>query len=213
MKKVVILLGMPGSGKGTQGKILSEILKISHISTGDIFRNMVKKETQESKTIVNYMKSGKLLPTDIVNKVVKDYFDSNILEFCVLDGYPRTIEQMKFFITNVTSKIHIIFFDISEEIAKKRILSRLSCSICGNIYNNIFDKPEEDTKCNYCQVNSLEKRLDDNNDTIEKRFSEYKKNTLPIVEYCKKMNSFYKVFAEESKDKVKDQISLIAKKI
>ena len=148
IKKIIILLGPPGSGKGTQGAILSRELALPHISTGDIFRQMILKESEESKMLASYMSEGKLVPTDTVNQVVRKFILSDeCKDGCIIDGYPRTLDQAEYFIENIDANINVIFFDIDDEIVIKRILGRFSCASCGRIYNEYFDKPAKEGVC------------------------------------------------------------------
>ena len=97
IKKVILLIGPPGSGKGTQGKILAEKLMLPHISTGDIFRKIATNNTDESRLLYEYMDSGKLVPSELVNKIVKTaILSDDYKNGCILDGYPRNLEQAEY---------------------------------------------------------------------------------------------------------------------
>ena len=214
IKKVIILIGLPGSGKGTQGAILSKNLSLPHISTGDIFRKMVQEDSSESKMLASYMNEGKLIPSELVNKVVRKYIASDECKNgCILDGYPRTLEQAEYFIEKIDADISTIFFNLSNDEAIKRILGRISCVACGRIYNEYFDKPSKSGVCDECGSNELLTRLDDDQDTIIARLDEYRKETLPMIEYYKKKGKFYIVNAGQSKQKVVAEVASIVKKI
>jgi len=207
-------MGLPGSGKGTQGAILSKDLFIPHISTGDIFRKMVQEGSSESKMLASYMNEGKLIPSELVNKVVRKYILSDECKNgCILDGYPRTLEQAEYFIEKIDANISTIFFNLSNDEAVKRILGRINCVACGRIYNEYFDKPSKRGVCDECGSNELLARLDDDQDTIVARLDEYRKETLPMIEYYKKKGKFYIVNAGQSKQKVVDEVASIVKKI
>ena len=214
IKNIIILLGLPGSGKGTQGAVLSEELAIPHISTGDIFRKMVLDDNEDSKLLAKYMKEGKLVPSDLVNKIVRKFILSDVCkDGCILDGYPRTLEQAEYFIENIDANISTIFFDVSDEVATKRILGRIACASCNRIYNEYFDKPKKEGVCDKCGSKEFSARSDDDEDTIVARLEEYKNNTLPMIEYYKKKGKFFAVHAGESKDKVVKEVAAIVKKI
>ena len=213
-KNIVILLGLPGSGKGTQGEIIAKELAIPHISTGEIFRRMVNEENEESKLLASYMSSGKLIPSDLVNKTVRNFILSDMCKYgCVLDGYPRTLEQAEYFIENIEANITTIFFDIAADDVIKRITGRVSCSSCNKIYNLHFDKPKKKGVCNECGGTKLIARDDDNSKTVLARIEEYKNNTLPVVAYYENKSKFFTVKAGKSKEKVKEEMSEIIKKI
>jgi adenylate kinase len=214
IKKIIILLGPPGSGKGTQGAILSRELALPHISTGDIFRQMILKESEESKMLASYMSEGKLVPTDTVNQVVRKFILSDeCKDGCIIDGYPRTLDQAEYFIENIDANINVIFFDIDDEIVIKRILGRFSCASCGRIYNEYFDKPAKEGVCDDCGSREFSARLDDDESTILSRIEEYKKETLPLIEYYQHKSKFFKVNAGESKEQIVNELASIIKKI
>ena len=214
IKKIIILIGLPGSGKGTQGAIISKLMDIPHISTGDIFRKMIKEDSKESELLAKYMKEGKLIPADLVNKVVRSYILSDECKNgCVLDGYPRSLKQAEYFIENISTDIITIFFDLDAETASKRILGRISCSQCGAIYNEYFDKPKTEGECDDCGSHNFSARADDDENTIKLRLEEYKTETLPMVNYYKKKGRFFAVDAMQNKQKITEEVSEIIKKI
>ena len=205
---------MPGSGKGTQGAILSEQLLIPHISTGDIFRKMAKIQSEESKLLNEYMLSGKLIPSDLVNKIVRKFiFSDECKSGCILDGYPRNLEQAEYFVENIDTELTVLFFDVGDEIIKKRISGRYNCSSCDALYNKYFSQPKVDGICDHCGSKNFNFREDDDEDTILFRIDEYKKETLPLVEYYKRKGRFFTVDASLGKDEVTKQLSLIVKRI
>ena len=214
IKKIIILLGPPGSGKGTQGAILSRELSLPHISTGDIFRKMILKDSEESKVLADYMNEGKLIPTDMVNQVVKKFILSReCKDGCILDGYPRTLDQAEYFSENIDADINVIFFDIDNEIIIKRVLGRTSCKSCGRIYNEYFDKPAQESVCDDCGSHEFSARIDDDENTVLSRIEEYKKETLPLVEYYKNKGQFFKINAGESKEQIVNELASIIKRI
>ncbi|MDP5110573.1 MAG: adenylate kinase [Rickettsiaceae bacterium] len=214
IKNIIILLGLPGSGKGTQGEFISKELAIPHISTGDILRKMVNEGCKDSELLATYMKEGKLIPDNLVNKLVKNFILSDTCKHgCVLDGYPRNLRQAEYFIENIDANISTIFFDVSDDIATKRILGRVACASCNKVYNKYFDKPKKQDVCDKCGSKEFISRSDDDKDTILLRLEEYKNNTLPMVEYYKKHGKFFTVPAGESIKKVTEEVASIIKKI
>lgn len=214
IKNIIILLGLPGSGKGTQGEFISKELAIPHISTGDILRKMIQEGSKDSDLLASYMKEGKLIPDNLVNKLVKSFILSDICKYgCVLDGYPRTLRQAEYFIENIDANISTIFFDVSDEVAIKRILGRIACASCNKTYNKYFDKPKKQGICDKCGSKEFVARSDDDKDTVLLRLEEYKKNTLPMIEYYKKHVKFFTVPAGESIKKITEEVASIIKKI
>jgi adenylate kinase len=214
IKKIILLLGLPGSGKGTQGAILSNKLALPHISTGDIFRKMILEESKDSKKLDEYMNKGKLVPSDLVNKIVRKFILSDEChEGCILDGYPRTLAQAEYFISNIDTKVSVIYLKIDDDIVVRRILGRIICTSCGKLYNKYFDKPNKEGVCDECGANEFIARDDDDEDTILARIEEYKKETLPLIEYYKHKGKFFTINAGESKEQVVNELASIIKKI
>jgi adenylate kinase len=213
-KKIILLIGPPGSGKGTQGKLLAEKLMLPHISTGDIFRKIAINNTDESRILNEYMDSGKLVPSELVNRIVKQVLLSDDYKNgCVLDGYPRNLEQAEYLGKSVEAEISCVFFNVADEVAIKRIAGRYSCEICGNIYNKYYDNPKIEGVCDNCGSTELIFRSDDDEKTVLSRMEEYKKETLPLIEYYKNKGKFFNVNAAAKKEEVKAEIDLIVKTI
>jgi adenylate kinase len=213
-RKIIVLLGLPGSGKGTQAAILANELKLPHISTGDIFRKMAKADSPESNLLNEYMQAGKLVPSDLVNQVVTKFLLGDECKIgCVLDGYPRNLPQAEFLIEHIDAKISAVFFDVENEIVVKRILGRYSCASCGALYNKYFDNPKTDGTCDVCGGHEFTSRSDDDESTIMLRIEEYKKETMPLIEYYRSKGKFFTVNAGANKEEVIKEVSLIAKKI
>ena len=213
-KRIIILLGLPGSGKGTQAAILSNELLLPHISTGDIFRKMISEGSEESKLLAEYMNEGKLVPVDLVNKIVKKFIRSDECKGgCILDGYPRTLSQAEYLIENINAEINVIFFKVEDNVVMKRVLGRMNCASCGRIYNKYFDNPKKEGICDECKSTEFLSRSDDDEVTVLSRIEEYRKETLPLVEYYQHKGRFFTVNADGSKQDVIDEMAKIIKKI
>lgn len=213
-KKIILLIGPPGSGKGTQGKILAEKLMLPHISTGEIFRKIATSNTEEARLLHEYMDSGRLVPSELVNRMIKRaLLSDDYKNGCILDGYPRNLEQAEYFSKNVDAEISCIFFNLTDEVAIKRIAGRYSCESCGNIYNKYYDNPKVEGVCDNCGSTELIFRSDDEQKTVLVRMEEYKKETLPLVDYYKKKGKFFYINATANKEEVTEEIDLIAKRI
>ena len=210
----IILLGPPGSGKGTHGALLAKKLHLMHISIGDIFRVMAETKDEEASLINSYMAEGKLIPTAIVNKIVKKFLLRKEYENgCVLDGYPRNLEQAEFLETIKKQDIKVIYFDVNDQIIIKRILGRFTCENCGEIYNSYFVKPKVENVCDICGSDKFVNRKDDNEQTIKKRLEEYKTETYPLINYYKHHAKVYNVDASKDKHEVEQDLSEIVKMI
>lgn len=185
----LILFGPPGAGKGTQAKILSQKFKIPHISTGDMLREAVSKQTDLGLKAKSIMEAGQLVPDDIMIGIVRETISS---EKCrngfILDGFPRTVEQAKaldkiFEELNINNVV-ILDFNLNEEEIIKRVTNRRSCSKCGSLFNLLTDKI--DNVCPNCgSVGTIYQRDDDKEEVIRKRIEVYKNSTLPVKNYYK----------------------------
>lgn len=214
MRKIVILLGLPGSGKGTHSRVISSQLSMPIISTGDILRKIAEEKNEYSDLLRSLMNQGKLIPDDLMNKVVRKHLLSDeYKEGCILDGYPRTVSQAEYLIENIECNIFLIFFDISEKDVKKRILGRYSCFSCGALYNKHSYKTKQDGVCDVCGSSDFVVRSDDNEEVFEERLNRYNNDTIPLINYYRTQNNFFVVDAAVTKTEVGDQVLEIIKKI
>lgn len=183
----ILLLGGPGAGKGTHAKVLTIRLNIPHISTGDIFRENIKKSTELGERVKNILKEGKLVPDDLTNDIAKDRLQKDdCRNGFILDGYPRTIYQAEFlddFLDSIHQKLdYVINIDASEECIINRMSKRRSCPACGRVYHLINIPPKKDGQCDACG-GKLVQREDDKVETVKDRLNIYYKYTKPLIEY------------------------------
>ena len=207
---VVILFGPPGSGKGTQGKILSDELGIPHIATGDIMREAVAKETELGKKVKQYLGSGGLVPDEIVIGIIEERLrQDDTKSGFILDGFPRTIPQAEaldgLFEKLGIKEYKVIFIDVPDEEIVKRISGRRTCSSCGRVYNIYFDPPKKDGICDTCG-GKLYIREDDTEEKVRKRLKVYRESTLPVLEYYEKKGRVRRINGKGTPDEVKKRI-------
>lgn len=177
-----VLLGPPGSGKGTQAKFLSDKLRVPHISTGSILRNAVSSGTGLGMLVKPYMDEGKLVPDEIMLNLVKERLSENdINNGFILDGFPRTLAQAEKLQKIGINMERIIYINVSDDEIFRRLLSRYECPDCGYIGNP--DEIENDN-CPKCKA-TLSKRSDDNINIVGERIKEYNKMTQPLIDYYK----------------------------
>lgn len=193
----IIMLGAPGSGKGTLAKELSKQYNLVHISTGDIFRENIKNETELGKKANMYMSEGKLVPDDLTIDLVKNRLEQeDVKNGAILDGFPRTTHQAeeleKFIKNNNPIDTVAILLDIPDEDLVKRIVNRVICSNkeCGAIYNTEFRKPKVEGICDVCG-SKLIRRADDNEETVRDRLKVYHDNSKEIIEYYEGENVLF----------------------
>lgn len=185
-----ILLGPPGAGKGTQATKIVEKFGIPHISTGDIFRDNIKRGTELGKKAQEYMNKGELVPDDLVIEIATTrLLEDDCKKGFLLDGFPRTVyqaEKLDEFLKNHEAKVdHVINIFADKEELIKRLTGRRVCKSCGNSFHVINIPPKKEGVCDYCG-GELYQRADDTIDTVENRIDVYNKQTLPLVEYYKK---------------------------
>ncbi len=183
----IILIGPPGAGKGTYARYFSKKYCIPHISTGDIFREEVAKQTELGKKIKDYLDRGELVPDEIVIEVVRQRLQQpDTKNGFILDGFPRTIAQAKALdeITTIDAAVHI-YIDMEE--AVRRLSNRYVCPKCGRVYNLLFNPPKNDLKCDD-DGTPLVRRSDDQPEVIRRRYKIYYETFQPIIEYYKEKN-------------------------
>ena len=217
---VIIMLGAPGTGKGTQSKLLSKYYQIPHISTGDLLRDVVEKGGEDAKEIKDYMDKGLLIPdekiTELLEKVIKS--DDSKKGF-ILDGYPRTVSQAdalgKTLKKNKMPITAVVNLETPEDEIVRRITNRLICPNCEAIYNEITAPPITEGICDVCDT-KLVKRSDDTEEKIRKRLKEYKEKSYPLLGYYERTGKLFKVLVTEQvkkneKEVLKERIWFIEK--
>tara|TARA_B100000029_G_scaffold213055_1_gene211083 strand:+ start:818 stop:1468 length:651 start_codon:yes stop_codon:yes gene_type:complete len=192
----IIIFGAPGAGKGTQADNLSNEYNLYKISTGDLLRKEIEKNTPLGKKIKSTVDKGSFVSDDLINNLIEKILkDEKLNSRLIFDGYPRNInqaEKLDILFRNHKQKISYVFsLTVSKEIIIKRILGRQICSKCGSIFNEYF-RPSN-SKNHQCGDKFILKRSDDNKETITNRFETYVKKTLPILNFYKKLNLLHEI--------------------
>ncbi|MEA2064695.1 MAG: nucleoside monophosphate kinase [Patescibacteria group bacterium] len=180
----ILIFGAQGSGKGTQADLLSKKIKIPHITVGDIFRLIIKEESELGKTLASYLNKGRLAPNEITNRIVAERLKKiDVARGFILDGYPRNKIQADFL--DIIREIDkVIEIRISDSEAIERIKDRRIC-YCGRTYHLKYNPPKQDGVCDDCGE-KLYQRDDDKPKEIKERLNIYHKETEPIIEAYKK---------------------------
>ncbi len=179
------MFGAPGAGKGTYASRLHEKLGVETIATGDIFRELIKKDSELSRKVKSYMEKGLLVPDDVVIDVLKQHLGALPKgKGFILDGFPRTLEQAKA-LEAITEIDVILMLDVPDWLIIERLSSRRICRNCGTVYNTRFLKPKVEGVCDKC-AGPLYQRSDDTPDVIKKRLQVYKDQSKPLLEYFEK---------------------------
>lgn len=186
----LIFLGPPGSGKGTQAKMLVDKYGIPQISTGDILREAVKEGTPLGKEAKKYMDEGKLVPDEVVVGIVRERLkEPDCTKGFILDGFPRTIPQAEALDKTLQEMgkgiDHVLSLEVDREELVRRLSGRRTCKKCGAMYHIIFDPPKKDGVCDRCD-GELYQRDDDKEETIRERLRVYEEQTAPLIEYYRK---------------------------
>ena len=187
MSKIVVLMGAPGAGKGTQARLLQERLGLPQISTGDMFRALKEARTPLAEEVRAIMEAGKLVPDDLTIRVVHERTGrSDCAQGYILDGFPRTTAQaamLEKLAVEQGNKIQAILVDVPFDLLEKRMTGRRNCPVCNEIYNVYFKPPKHDNVCDLHPEAQLNHRADDNAETIQSRLVTYEQNTRPLLDY------------------------------
>lgn len=206
MNKSIILFGPQGSGKGTQASLIHKNFNIPHISTGDIFRENIKNETELGKKVQQIINEGHLVLDEITNEIVKDRLEK---EDCqngfILDGFPRNLKQAEFLDSFIKIDLALEIW-ISDEEAVERIGQRRTCSACGSIYHLTHITPREEGICDKCG-GKLVIREDDREDAIKKRLKTYHEQSDDIIDHYEKLGVYTRVDGMRSIEDVNTDVT------
>jgi adenylate kinase len=187
-----IIMGVQGSGKGTQAKLLKEELDLVHISVGDIFRWNIQSRTKLGARIKRIVASGELVPDSIVEDVVRARLGEHDWNYgFILDGFPRNSVQAAFFLESYDIGA-VILIDVPDSVVLARIMSRRLCSVCGLDYNLISHRPADPDVCDVCK-GALVARADDNPEAVRERLADYHAKTEPTVTLFERKNLIVRV--------------------
>ncbi|HXF84105.1 MAG TPA: adenylate kinase [Anaerolineales bacterium] len=187
MATFIVLLGPPGVGKGTQAKILSERTGLAHISSGDLFREHLKNQTELGKLAQTYMSKGELVPDDVTIAMIRERLSRpDCKSGAILDGFPRTpvqAEALEAMLKDFNGHVDIVpFITGAEEVLVERLSGRWTCRAKGHIFNEKFNPPKEPGKCDF-DGSELYQREDDKAETVKRRIQVYIDQTSQLVDY------------------------------
>ena len=213
----IVLLGAAGSGKGTQATMIKNMYGLPHISTGDIFRQHITKETNIGMEAKAYISKGLLVPDELTLMLVETRFlEDDCKGGFLLDGFPRNMNQAKALdeeLNKLKEELQaVIYLKVSEETILKRALSREYCPQCGAIYNTISSKPTIHGICDKCD-HTLSRRADDTESAIHSRLNVYQEESKPLEAYYQERGILHVVDGEKNADDVFMEIKKIINKI
>ncbi len=213
----IILMGLPGAGKGTQASKIIKKYPIPHISTGDMFRLAIKNGTELGKKAKSFMDAGELVPDEVTIGIVKERLaQSDAKEGFLLDGFPRTVEQaeaLNGIMEELGTKIdRTIFVEVTEEELMNRLTGRRICEICGTTYHLVFNPPKQEGVCDL-DGGKLYQREDDNPETVANRLEVNINQTTPMLDFYENQGVLVKVDGSQDIDEVFDDVDEILQSI
>jgi adenylate kinase len=197
LHRALILLGAPGAGKGTQARVVARVYGVPHLSTGDMFREHVAKDTELGRRAKPIMESGRLVPDEIVLGMVEERVARPDCALgCVLDGFPRTLAQAER-LEEILSLLPMrralaVNLAVDQEAVVRRIVSRRTCSKCGAIYSTEGKMPQVAGKCDVCGGEIIQ-RPDDREDVVRQRMAAYQEQTRPLIEFYRRRGQLFEV--------------------
>jgi adenylate kinase len=206
----LVLLGPPGSGKGTQGERLNEDLRLPYYATGDILRGAVREETELGRTAKEYMDRGDLVPDEVIVGVIAERIDSSeALDGFILDGFPRTTPQAEALDSKLAELgrgvTAVLLIDVSDDEVVRRLGGRRTCEENGHVFHVEFEPPKEEGVCDI-DGSPLIVRDDDKPEVIRKRLETYHEKTEPLVSYYDSRSVLRRIDGEAAPEEVAEQI-------
>jgi len=204
---ILVFLGPPGAGKGTQAKLLSQRMGFLHLSTGDLLREAVKNQTPLGKKAKEYMDRGELVPDELIVQLIEETMpkDGNV----ILDGFPRTVNQalaLEEMLKGKGEKISkVLFFDVPDEVIIDRLSGRRVCSKCGAVYHVKYNPSKVEGVCDLCG-GTLVQRDDDKEEVVRKRLEVYRKQTQPLIEFYQDRGIIYRLDAEKGVEELFEEV-------
>ena len=197
MSKIIVMMGAPGAGKGTQARLLQERLRLPQISTGEMFRAIKRAQTPLAEEIRPFMEAGGLVPDKLTIRVVEERTaQPDCKGGYILDGFPRTTAQAEMLERLAAAQSHAIraiLVDVPFDILERRTTGRRDCPICGEIYNIYFRPPKVDEVCDLHPEAQLRRRADDNPETVARRLEIYERETRPLLNYYAQTGRLHRV--------------------
>jgi len=212
--KYIILLGAPGAGKGTQAEVLRSQFGAAHVSSGDLFRENISKQTSLGVLAKSYMDQGELVPDDVTIKMVMERIaQPDCVRGVVFDGFPRTEAQAKALdaaLARENKKIGaVLFVQVRDQVLIKRLTARWICPVCGSVYNLLTNPPRVAGKCDK-DGSALSQRDDDKPETVRTRLDVYRRQTAPLIEYYRRAGLLRELNGEQTIEQVTAAVVNIA---
>jgi adenylate kinase len=215
MSKIIVLMGAPGAGKGTQARLLQERLNLPQISTGDIFRALKGSQTSTAQEVRDIMTRGQLVPDELTIRLVRERTNQDdCRDGYILDGFPRTPTQaasLEMLAHEQGKTIVPILIDTPYDSLELRMTGRRNCPVCNEIYNLYFKPPKFDNVCDNHPEAKLVHRADDNSETVRKRLATYREQTRPLMDYYRNSGLLHTVDGTGNTEDIYQEIEAIVK--
>lgn len=213
----LVLIGLPGAGKGTQAESLSQEKSLVHISTGDLFRDNIKRQTELGKKVEPILKSGALVPDDVTIAMLKDrLIQDDCKAGAVLDGFPRTPGQadaLTLLLTELGGQVNLVpYIKVPVEALIERLSGRWTCKTCGTIYHEKFNPPQKAGVCDK-DGGELMQRPDDKSEAVTIRINEYMNKTAPLIEYYRVRGLLVEINGNQAIEKVTAELLAAVAKV
>lgn len=210
MATYIVLLGPPGAGKGTQAQVISREMNLAHISSGDLFRENLKNQTELGKLAQGYMNRGELVPDDVTIGMVRERISRpDCKDGALLDGFPRTPAQavaLAEMLGSMGEKVDSVpYISVPAEVLIERLGGRWTCPSCGRVYHEVFNPPQAAGVCDLDGAKLIQ-RDDDKAETVERRIRVYMEQTSPLIEYYREQGLLIEVDGTKSIDEVSKEI-------
>ena len=206
MATYIVMLGPPGVGKGTQAKILAEKTGLAHVSSGDLFRENMKNQTELGQLAQSYMNAGELVPDDVTIAMIRERISRpDCQEGAILDGFPRTPAQadaLKEMLAEFGGDVdYVPFINADEEVLVLRLSGRWTCRASGHIFHEKFNPPKQSGVCDL-DGSELYQRDDDKVETVKRRIQVYREQTAPLIEYYREAGKLVEINGAQPIDEV-----------
>ena len=211
---ILILLGPPGAGKGTQAELVSKGAGIVHVATGDLVRENIRNQTELGMQAKAYVDKGALVPDELTIRLLLDRLDRpDTQKGVLLDGFPRTLEQAQALDEALKQRCQavdkVLYINVGEEEVVRRLAGRWTCRNCGAVYHQVFSPPKQAGVCDKCG-GELYQRDDDKPETVRNRLQVFTKQTAPLVDYYKKQGKLLEVNGEQEAEAVGKDLLKVA---
>ena len=207
MPTFYVMLGPPGAGKGTQAQIVAEKLGLPHISSGDIFRENIKNQTELGNLARGFMDKGNLVPDDVTIAMIRERLSRpDCTHGTILDGFPRTPTQadaLAELLAEFGGEVNAVpYIKVPEDVLIERLTGRWTCRSCGAVYHMVFNPPNVNGVCDQCDSRDLYQREDDKEETVKNRIKVYYKQTMPLIEYYQSKGALVEIDGTKSIEQV-----------